>query len=312
MSDTSLPNDKAWDADIALPAVRSNRKLTIGKRIEAFVFLGILKILENFSIEQAAGFMGRLLRIIGPFIPNVNKRGDANLRLIYPDMTPAERSAILRDVWDNFGRTAAEYAHFDKLPERIMLENGAVLEPYLEGKAQAILVSGHFANWETLGIVLKRIGLRGATVYRAPNNSLVDEHIINLRAEHIGRLQIPKGKRGGRELLQAVKDGYCINMLVDQKLNDGIEVPLLGHPSMTAPAAARLAKKHSLPIIAIQLTRRPGSRFVATVHEPIDTSEGSVEELTEKVNDILGSFILARPEQWLWFHRRWPADITPY
>ncbi|MEM6748598.1 MAG: lysophospholipid acyltransferase family protein [Pseudomonadota bacterium] len=312
MSDASLTTEKAWDADIALPAVRSNRKLTIGKRIEAFLFLGLLRILKNVPIERAAGFMGRLLRLVGPFIPSINKRGDANLKLIYPEMTPAERSAILRDVWDNFGRTAAEYAHFAALPERIIVENPDVMAPYADGKAQAVFVSGHFANWEAMGIALKQAGIRGATVYRAPNNMLVDEHIIRLRAEHIGRLQVPKGKRGGRELLQAVKDGYCINMLVDQKLNDGIEVPLLGHPAMTAPAAARLAKKHGLPIIPIQLTRRPGSRFVATVHEPIDSAQGSVEELTEKINDVLGSFILARPDQWLWFHRRWPADITPY
>ncbi|MEM6912475.1 MAG: lysophospholipid acyltransferase family protein [Pseudomonadota bacterium] len=311
MSDASVPTNKTWDADIELPAARSNRQLTIGKRIEAFFFLGTLKLLKLLSIEQAADVMGRLLRIIGPFVSVVHRRGDANLRLIYPEMTGAERSAILRDIWDNLGRTTAEYAHLGELPNRITIENLEVMEPYAQGKAQAVFVSGHFANWEALGVTLKTAGIQGATVYRAPNNRLVDEHIIGLRAEHIGRLQIPKGKRGGRQLLQALNDGYCLQMLVDQKLNDGIEVPLLGHPAMTAPAAARLAKKYSLPIIPIQITRRPGSRFVATVHQPIDTSKESVEGLTEQVNDILGSFILARPDQWLWFHRRWPADITP-
>ncbi|MEO1043231.1 MAG: lysophospholipid acyltransferase family protein [Pseudomonadota bacterium] len=311
MSDASLTTEKSWDADIELPAARSNRKLTIGKRIEAALFLSTLKLLKLLSIEQAADLMGRILRTVGPFISAVHKRGDANLKLIYPEMTDAERSAILRDVWDNFGRIAAEYAHLGELPDRITIENIEVMEPYAHGRDQAVFVSGHFANWEALGATMKKAGIQGATVYRAPNNRLVDEHIIGLRAEHSGRLQIPKGKRGGRQLLQALKDGYCLQMLVDQKLNDGIEVPLLGHPAMTAPAAARLAKKHNLPIIPVQLTRRPGSRFVATVHEPIDTSKDSVEDLTAQVNEVLGSFILARPDQWLWFHRRWPADITP-
>ena len=311
MSDTALTTDKAWDADIPLPAVRSNRKLTIGKRIEAALFLSLLRILKNFPIETAAGFMGRLLRTVGPFIPAIHRRGDANLKLVYPEMTTAERSAILRDVWDNFGRTAGEYAHFGELADRVTLENPEVMAQFAKEGRQAVFVSGHFANWEAMGATIKKAGVKAAVVYRAPNNALVDEHIINLRADHISRLQIPKGKRGGRDLLKALKDGYCVQMLVDQKLNDGIEVPLLGHPAMTAPAAARLAKKHGVPIVPLQMTRRPGSRFVVTVHQPIDSAEGTVEELTERINDILGSFILARPDQWLWFHRRWPADITP-
>jgi KDO2-lipid IV(A) lauroyltransferase len=309
MSDTAA--ERPWDADIALPAPRQNKPVDLSRRVEAGLFIGLLKVLRQFPIEQGSGFLGKVMRYVGPLLRTVHQRGERNLRLIYPDMTPAERSAILRDVWENAGRTAAEYAHYEKLAGRITLENPEGLRRFAEDGQQAIFVSGHFANWEVMGCTLKREGLRFAFVYRAPNNALVDEHIIGLRARSISRLQIPKGKRGGRELIAALKNGYSISMLVDQKLNDGIEVPFLGHPAMTAPAAVRLAKKFGLPIIPLQLIRRPGVRFVLTVHEPILPDEGSTEELTTKINDRLGDYILARPEQWLWFHRRWPKQITP-
>ncbi|MEM1381673.1 MAG: lysophospholipid acyltransferase family protein [Pseudomonadota bacterium] len=308
MSDTVA---ESWDAKFDLPEPRKNKPVTFSRRIEAAAFLGLLGLLKRLPIEKASGFLGKTLRVIGPMLPNFQRRGEANLRLIYPDMTKAERDCILRDTWENVGRTFAEYAHFDQLADRVTVENAKVMEAIAEEGRQAIFVSGHFANWEAMGATIRKAGVKFAVVYRAPNNALVDEHIINLRAGSISRLQIPKGKRGGRELLGALKNGYSLSMLVDQKLNDGIEVPLLGHPAMTPPAAARLAIKQKLPVIPLQMTRQPGARFVCTVHTPIETEGMSTEELTLKINDALGEFILARPEQWLWFHRRWPKELTP-
>ncbi|MCQ8184931.1 lysophospholipid acyltransferase family protein [Parvularcula maris] len=310
MSET-VSSPKTWDAEIELPEPRKNKPVTLQRRIEAFFFIGLLKILRLFSIESGSAFLGRTMRYLGPLLHTVHQRGERNLKLIYPDMTPAERSAILRDVWENAGRTAAEYAHYEKLAGRVTLENAEGMQRFAEEGQQAIFVSGHFANWEAMGCTIKREGVKFAVVYRAPNNALVDKHIIDLRAVGVSRLQIPKGKRGGRELMGALKDGHSISMLVDQKLNDGIEVPLLGYPAMTPPAAARLAKKFGLPIVPLQLIRRPGVRFVLTVHNPIMPDEGSTEELTARINEVLGDFILARPEQWLWLHRRWPKEVTP-
>ncbi|NNU16404.1 lysophospholipid acyltransferase family protein [Parvularcula sp. ZS-1/3] len=308
MSDTTLD---VWDADAKLPEPRTNKPLTLRRRIEAALFFAFLKVMGSMSVERASGFAGKLVRTLGPLLRSVHHRGEANLRLIYPDMTAAERSAILRDAWDNIGRTMAEYAHLENMAERVTVENVEGLRAYAEEGKQAIFVSGHFANWEVLGAVIRREGVKFAAVYRAPNNALVDRHIIQVRAKAMTRYQIPKGKRGGRELLSALKSGLSLTMVTDQKLNDGIEVPLLGHPAMTAPAPARLAKKHNIPIVPLQLVRLPGARFAITVHDPIEPGDRSVEDLTREVNDILGEFILARPEQWLWFHRRWPADLTP-
>ncbi|MEM9810884.1 MAG: hypothetical protein AAF788_06640, partial [Pseudomonadota bacterium] len=211
MSETTA-EPEAWDADIALPAPRSNRPLTLLKRIEAAFFLGLMGILKHVPIERASNVMGRVMRAIGPMIRTVHKRGEANLRLIYPDMTPAERSAILADTWENIGRTAAEYSHLGALAERTTVENGHIFQSVAEGRTKAIFISGHFANWEVMGATMKAAGVKLAFVYRAPNNTLVDQYIIHQRAAHISRYQIPKGKRGGRDLIKALKDGYSLSM----------------------------------------------------------------------------------------------------
>lgn len=304
-----------WDADIPLPEPRANRDITLMHRIEALITKGILKLCGAQPVDKAARRLGAALRVVGPMIRPVHARGHANLKLIYPDMTAAERAAILRGAWENIGATTAEFAHLPALPARVEIRHEDRLRAIIQSGQRAIFVSGHFANWEVMPSTLFHAGLKYAFVYRAANNALVDADIIARRSDAMSRRQVPKGKRGARELVQVLGEDLSLCMLTDQKLNDGISVPLLGHPCMTAPAVARIALKEDLPIIPIQLVREPGSRFVMTIHEPLpkartgDTSK-DVETITTLINDKIGEFILHRPDQWLWFHRRWPRQLT--
>ena len=100
-------------------------------------------------------------------------------------------------------------------------------------------------------------------------------------------------------------------MLVDQKLNDGIAVPFFGRDAMTAPALAQLALKYRCPVVPARLERLDGARFRLTFQPPMelpDTGdrEADVFETMRRVNAIFEDWIRARPEQWLWLHRRWP------
>ncbi|ADM10669.1 hypothetical protein PB2503_13159 [Parvularcula bermudensis HTCC2503] len=315
MSDTPAPAEARWDADIALPAPRANRPATRMHRLEASLAAWILERVGRMPVEKAALRLGGLLSMVGPMILPVHRRGHRNLRLIYPDMTAAERSAILRGAWRNIGMTVAEFAHLKTLPERVTVIHGERLDEIIEKDAKAVFFSGHFANWEAMAVTLFAHGIRYGVVYRPANNPYVDKMIIEHRAAAMSRRQIPKGKKGARELLQTLKDGLSLCLLTDQKLNDGIEAPLLGLPAMTTQAAARLALSHDVPLIPLQIVRQPGSRFTLTVHEPLrlkksENDKQDVAELTAMMNERLGDFILERPDQWLWFHRRWPSELA--
>jgi KDO2-lipid IV(A) lauroyltransferase len=233
-----------------------------------------------------------------------------------PELSRTQREAILRGEWENLGRTAAEFAHLEELTaSRVELRGGERLDEMAREGRQAVFVSGHFANWELMASTLHARGLRTAVVYRAANNPLVDAAIIDLRAAAMTRHLIPKGKRGGRELLSALREGLSLCMLTDQKLSDGIEAPLLSRPALTAPAAARLALKADLPVIPLQIVRQQGARFVLTVHEPLQaerTGDAAADTLalTTAINDALSRFIRETPDQWLWFHRRWGRTGT--
>ena len=128
-----------------------------------------------------------------------------------------------------------------------------------------------------------------------------------LEAEDI----VPKGPRGARDAVAALKAGRRLGMLVDQKMNDGIVVPFLGQDAMTAPAVAELAYRYDCPLVPARVERLDGARFRVSFFPPLEKPasgdrQADIRELMSLVNATLGDWIQERPEQWLWVHNRWP------
>jgi Kdo2-lipid IVA lauroyltransferase/acyltransferase len=65
------------------------------------------------------------------------------------------------------------------------------------------------------------------------------------------------------------------------------------------------------PIVPIRVERLAGARFRVTVLPPMTISESGetasdVLAVMTRVNATIETWVRARPEQWLWLHRRWP------
>ncbi len=305
--------------DIALPEPRSNRPVTLAHRAEFAAALALGAFFRLVGVDAASTIAGKFTRLIGPMIGPITHRARVNLRIAFPGMPPAEMDAIIRDVWENLGRTTAEFAHLakfepDAADPRVDIVGREKLEAIAKGERPAIFVSGHFANWEVMSIVLHALGVDYGVIYRAANNPLVDGLVIKERARVMSRRQIPKGKRGGRDMIEALKSGASLAMLVDQKLNTGgVPSPFFGKEAMTAPAAARLALKYGAPVIPIEIERTSGARFRVTAHEaipfaPSGDTNADTQTLTDLINLELEKMIRARPGQWLWLHRRWGKE----
>ena len=256
---------------------------------------------------------GALARWVGPLLP-VSRIARANLALALPGRDAAEHKRILRGMWDNLGRTVAELAHLPAL--RWEIEGAAHLAPLAAGGGPAILVSGHLANWEVVPPALAALGIRLGSIYRAADNPAVDALVNGLRARAVAGEALPlfpKGAQGARAALRFLSAGGVLGLLADQKLNDGIAVPLLGTPAMTAPAPAQLALRFRCPVIPGRVQRLGPCRFRLVVEPPLPLPDlpdrqAAIRALTLAINDRLSAWIRERPEEWLWLHRRWPAE----
>ncbi len=305
-------------SEIALPPRRADRPITLFHRFEYVLVIGLISLFRLFGVGFTSAVAGKFMRALGPFLKEYSRRGDSNLQHAFPDWDRDQRKKVLADVWENIGRTGAEYAHLHKFSihgekpqiaysgfDQFLNEDGSY--------QQVIFVTGHFANWEIPAVCANQLGVKYGIIYRAANNPLVDEFIIRMRAKTMTRAQAPKGRRGARDLVSMLRNGYSLAMLVDQKLNDGISVPLLGRNAMTAPAAARMALKFNIPLVPVSTERINGVHFHVRAHPPIqheqsDDVAADVYALTKKINEALETYIRERPGQWLWLHRRWPKE----
>lgn len=301
---------------MAAPALSLPQKLRYGAEAALFLaFMGFFRLIGVDAASAVGGFIGREIFAR----TRVTKRARDNLIAAFPEKSEAERDAIIRTMWDNLGRTVAEYAHLDKFDldgpnPRIQVNNLEEIDK-IRGKG-VLIVSGHFANWEIMPISASCYGIDGAIVYRPPNNPYVDRYIARARAHRGYAEQISK-HQGTRRIFTLLRSGKAILLLADQKTNEGIAVPFFGRDAMTTPAPAALALKLKVPMIFASNKRLGGARFAVTVYPPLDFTpsgddDADMRAMTGAINLRLEEMVRADPGQWLWIHRRWPTerDVT--
>lgn len=280
---------------------------TLQHLMEAAALVALFCFMRLLPFDTASRFGGWLARHIGPFM-KAHKTAEKNLAMVFPEKSDAERKTIIRDMWDNLGRTAAEFPWIatDTLYERI---HATGTEHFLPPDKPVLFVSGHIGNWEVCYPTVHRHGIPVALAYRQANNPYADKIICGLRARQSSG-QFPKGQIGAVRLVRALKNGQSLAMLVDQKMNDGIPVPFFGRDAMTAPAVAQFSLRYHMPIFMVRVVRTEGAHFnwslEPLVYEKTGDNERDVNTIMRAINATYESWIRERPAQWFWVHKRWP------
>ena len=270
----------------------------------AYDILGVFLRLLGFRRASALG--GRLLRHIGPRTSK-HRIVLRNLAIAFPQLNEEGRERLARDAWDNAGRTFAEFPLTHRLTApgpQVQVEGMEHLQSVIDSGRPAIIVTGHFANWEVMACVLAQSALDVAITYRRINNPHLDKRVRAQREAYGTRLLVPKsGAAGARHLLFALRSGTSVALLNDQKFNTGLSLPFFGEPAMTAPGPTRLALQTGAPILPLSCTR-DGAQFTVTIHQHWHPED--VESGVKRILAFTEDRIREAPAQWFWPHRRWP------
>jgi len=113
-------------------------------RLETLAYDSVSLLLRLLPFRLASKLGSCLLRLIGPLS---SKHKIAK--------TGTERARILRDQWGNLGRTFAEFPLMHRIKAFAPGSRVSITGiEHLERHHPAILISGHFANWEVMATVL--------------------------------------------------------------------------------------------------------------------------------------------------------------
>ncbi|MEP3244758.1 MAG: lysophospholipid acyltransferase family protein [Sneathiella sp.] len=290
----------------------SNAPASLKYRIELCVVKFAFWFFKRLGRRRAARFGSWLARKVGPRL-SVQKVADRNMQRSLPELSETDRRQALERMWDNLGRNIAELpfnADLDFNADDVELVGRDILDNEFGNGKPAFFLTGHYGPWELIAHVGDYLNCPTTIVYRAANNPLVDQYFQRERSSK-GYSFVPKGVRGARGILKAIKKGEIITLLNDQKQNTGLPIPFFGRDAMTAPNIAELACKYELPIYPIRAERLENGKIRVTVSEAITPpSTGDrkqdIFDLLVRINEVYEEWIRARPDHWFWVHNRWP------
>ena len=287
-------------------------------RLSAGTIRGLMNMVRWVGRERAERWSLRLARIIAPFMRESRMAANA-IAAAFPEKSAEERRAILAGTWDNFAKVVVEFVFLDELAASFDYRRpteGPItvsgLEQFLalrdDGKP-AIVVAAHLANWEILGVVAQKYGLKSVLPFRAPGNFHLADDVLARREALMGRL-VENNRGAVFEIAAALDRGEHLGMLVDQRLADGLRVPFFGRPALTNPMPAKLARHYDCPVHGARAVRLPGGRLHLELTGPIALArdkDGLIDVVaaTAQINMIVEGWVREHPAQWFWLHDRW-------
>lgn len=251
-----------------------------------------------------------------------------NLRLAFPERSDAERRAILRASCRNLGRVGAEICHFHALTRETLGRYVRVADPAAWEAALAdiaahgaLILTGHFGNWELLAYAHGLLGHPITLVHRPMRNPLVEAGIQALR-RGAGTRALPK-RAAAKEVIRTIRRGGIVAIPFDQNQSAaaGVFVDFFGVPACTTGGLARLAEITGAPVYPAFLVREGESsrhRIELLPAVPrIETGDrdADVTANTRQYSAVFEAMIRRHPEQWIWFHKRWrtrPPGEQPF
>ena len=262
------------------------------------------------GLRMSSAIGGKIFEKIGPLFRS-KKIIHENIKRALPDINNENLEILTRLMWNNYGRTFAEYIflkdfRIGKFSSNIEIEGKEILEKIKKNNQQVVFVSGHLSNFELMAMFIEKNGINLLAIYRPLNNLFLNPFMEKIRRKYICKHQIKKGIGGIKNLIKYKKQNFSTALMIDQRVSEGILSPFFKQEAFTTTIPAQLVKKFDIPIVPVYIERIKDITFKITIKNPIFFSkEKSIENITDELNLELEKMILKKPEQWIWSHNRW-------
>ena len=284
-------------------------------------FFGFIALLKLFPADSAIWFVAEAARGLGMWYPRTRLARD-NLKRAFPEKDDAEIEAILKDMWANLGRTAAEYVYLDKIFDideadqskgRVEISGDVNFHAMRDHKGPVICFTGHTGNWELLPIASAVYDLHITALFRPPNNRYIAERVLAARTTAIGHM-VPSKVGASWALANVLEEGGTVGMLVDQFFAKGTEITFFDQQTMANPLLAKLVRQFDCPVFPARCIRLPNGRFHINIEPEVKRhydKNGNLDlnRLTQDVNSCVERWVRENPAQWLWLHKRWRPNF---
>ncbi len=238
------------------------------------------------------------------------RRALDHLALAFPDLPPARRAALGRAAFVHQAMNAAEALHLLRrglaaAAAQVEVEGWEHVEAARAGGRGLLVVTGHCGNWELVGAAFTARGLPLTGVARELPDPVVHDLVLAVRSALGGGTIVRGGAAAARQLLELLRRGGGLCMLIDQDTRvEGVWVPFFGRPAFTPVGAARIALRRQAAALPVFDERRPDGTHLVRILPALDLPDDETEA-TALMTAAIEAQVRRRPEQWVWWHKRW-------
>jgi Kdo2-lipid IVA lauroyltransferase/acyltransferase len=242
-----------------------------------------------------------------------------NIRAAFPTLGPRAVDRMVRGCYKHYATVAVEML---LAPRKIRIDNWRrysdsvrghdLLGPMLVNRP-AMMVTGHFGNWEVAGYIIGVFGLRSYAIARVLDNPHLERFLKKFR-QATGQTLIAK-KDDFERLTSVMRTNGKVATLADQDAGPrGVFVDFFGRPASAHKAVALMAMEYDSVMIVFGVPRiGPGMKFRIECEDLIDPREyagrpDAVKAITQRYHAALERLIRRHPEQYFWLHRRWKTQ----
>lgn len=245
-----------------------------------------------------------------------------NLAHAYPEKSDRERRRIERAYYRHISDLLVEavhnlYASPKAILRRYRFVNRELVNKYYEQGRSVVLLSSHYNNWEYMITSLNFQILHHAVGVGKPLQDRGARYITRRRGRYGTEIVDQTDVRQTMEFYHRHQVPVAYMMLADQSPSDvhksfwttfmHQETPFIYGPEY-------FARKYDMPVIYYDVRKvRRGHyevQFSLLCENPTEVPQYTI---VSRYIDSLGRTIAAKPEYWLWSHRRWkrhrPADV---
>jgi KDO2-lipid IV(A) lauroyltransferase len=244
------------------------------------------------------------------------QRALENLRASFPGAAEESLRRVARRSCEHLIMIGAEVLclprlmKFNRFLDHIDISQCLVPFQHIAAGRPALLVTGHFGNWEMVGYSMAAMGFAPTSVARPLDNPYLNDYILRLRERTGQKILFKEGMTA--EALGDLRRGRPLGFIADQDAGRrGFFVDFFGRKASAYKSIAYLAMEENVPIFVGGAYRDgPGFHYRIVLTDRIDPADypGGIDgalAITRRYTAGIEKVVRQAPDQYLWVHRRW-------
>ena len=235
-----------------------------------------------------------------------------NLRNSFPKKTDQEIIKIQKDFYRYFCDLILETIKTlsitsEEINRHIVFKDTSVFKKIYDQQQSAIVVMGHFGNWELAGAAFSQQPFHKLyVIYHPLSNKYFDKLFIYMRTRLGNNVYAMHDALRGM-----IKDRDKLTLttfIADQTPSPkgAYWTSFLNQETPVFKGTEKIAKKLNYPIIYVSIKRpKRGLYEIESELLVAESNKTTEDQISELHTNKLEKDIIEQPEIWLWTHRRW-------